>query len=80
MTAPLRRNGLLISTIARGCEAKLRFSDEFGARAAGQHDGERYQTRMFIYPCKNCRGWHLTTKRQSRRDRAADYQFSSPPR
>lgn len=36
MTAPLRRNGHLVKNILRGCENKRRYSDEFGARAAGR--------------------------------------------
>jgi hypothetical protein len=80
MTAPQRRNGILVSTIVRGCESKLRFADELTARAAGQHDGEKYQTRMFVYQCHICRGWHLTRKPQRKPGMAADFVFPPTPR
>lgn len=68
MTAPLRRNGKLVSAIERGCENKLRYSDEFGARAAGLLDQQKYGEKMYLYPCDLCRGWHLT-KRPQKKDR-----------
>lgn len=80
MTAPRRRNGVLVSTIVSGCERKQRYSDEFGARAAGQVFGERSQIKLYVYPCKLCRGWHLTKRPQRRETQAADYQFSAAPR
>ena len=80
MSAPLRRNGHLVSHIVRGCESKRRFSDEYGARAAGQITGEEKQLKLYIYPCDLCRGWHLTRNKQQRKDRAVDYVFTGPPR
>lgn len=68
MTAPLRRNGKLVSTIERGCENKQRYSDEFGARAAGLLYQKKNTVKLYLYPCDLCRGWHLT-KRPQRKDR-----------
>jgi hypothetical protein len=80
MTAPRRCSGVLVSTIQSGCERKQRYSDEFGARAAGQVFGEKNQVRLFVYPCRLCRGWHLTKRPQRRETQAADYLFASAPR
>lgn len=80
MTAPRRRNGLLVSTIHSGCERKQRYSDEFGARAAGQVFSELHSVKLYVYPCKLCRGWHLTKRPQRRETLAVDYQFSAAPR
>lgn len=60
MTAPLRRNGRLITDIVKGCERKHRHPDEFVARAAGQARQEQSGVKLYVYLCEICRGWHLT--------------------
>lgn len=75
MTQPLRRNGILLSTILRGCEGKRRYSDEFGARAAGQCLQEENQVKLYMYPCQLCYGWHLTKTPQRKERHDVDYQY-----
>lgn len=75
MTAPLRRNGLLVSIIARGCTSKNRYSCQYAARAHGQHQQQESGQRMYIYACKLCKGWHITRNRQRDHTLAADYNF-----
>lgn len=75
MTQPLRRSGMLVAHILRGCEGKRRHPDEFVARAVGQILGEQNQVKLYMYECKLCRGWHLTRTKQ-RGDRFdVDYQY-----
>jgi hypothetical protein len=78
MTAPLRRNGILVATIRRGCEAKHRHPDELVARAMALTQQEMSGYRMFVYPCKICRGWHLTKQEQRDKRRAADHYEPTP--
>lgn len=78
MTAPLRRNGLLVTTIVRSCEGKHRHPDDVTARAMALTQQEMSGFRMFIYPCKICRGWHLTKQPQSDKRRAADHHQPTP--
>lgn len=80
MTAPLRRNGTLVSTIISGCSRKQRYSDEFGARAAGQVFGSKNSIQLYVYPCGLCRGWHLTKRPQSRKYAADYYESVQTPR
>lgn len=80
MTAPKRRNGVLVQTIERGCESKWRYSDEVGARAAGQRISEQLGIPLYFYPCKLCRGFHLTRKKHPKADRDVNYQFAPTPR
>lgn len=75
MTQPLRRSGMLVSQILRGCEGKRRYSDEFGARAAGQVAREEMGKPFWIYKCEVCRGWHLTSKPNRKESLAADFKF-----
>lgn len=75
MTAPLRRSGVLVASAVRSCSGKQRYSDDFGARAAGQVFGARNDIRLWVYPCRLCRGWHLTKKPGSRKF-AADYYLT----
>ncbi len=50
------------------CLNKSRYSDEFSARAASQHvlirgflnTPEKTVSKMWVYRCENCRGWHMT--------------------
>jgi hypothetical protein len=51
----------------RTCRAKRRYSDQFAARAgaAGEIDAGR-ASRLWIYHCRECQGWHLTSKDQGR--------------
>lgn len=79
MTAPLKRNGKLVTTIKRGCESKVRYSDEFGARAAGMMYQEKNGEKLFLYKCGICNGWHITKKapwNPADAWRAVDYDFS----
>lgn len=80
MTPPLRRSGILVATIKRGCEDKRRYTDEMVARANGQRLSELNGVELFIYPCNLCRGWHLTRRKQYRPDRAVTYQYPPTPR
>jgi hypothetical protein len=75
MTQPLRRNGVLLKNILRGCEGKRRYSDEFGARAAGQCLQDENQVKLYMYPCKLCLGWHLTKTKQRNEKHDVDYQY-----
>lgn len=72
MNAPLRRNGKLVVAIERSCEHKVRYSDEPDARAAGAIDSAKHQVAMWVYPCKICRGWHLTKSRQNDKARKCE--------
>ena len=75
MTQPLRQSGILFEHIRRGCHAKNRYSDEYGARAAGQCLQEENEVKLYMYPCELCRGWHLT-RRIQRKDRYdVDYKY-----
>lgn len=80
MSAPLRRNGRLVTTIVKGCEDKIRYSDDYAARGAGQIYQEQYGGKMYLYPCKICRGYHLTKTPQKTNDRAVTYKFKKTPR
>lgn len=75
MTQPLRRSGILLSTILRGCEGKRRYSDEFGARGAGQCLQVENAVKLYLYPCDICRGWHLTKTKQRKESHDVDYQY-----
>jgi hypothetical protein len=62
MTAPPLKRPVLT------CQRKLRWSDEFAARAAAMHRLEQPDQpldRLWIYRCPMCAGWHLTSKRQA---------------
>lgn len=60
MSAPSRRNGLLVERIYASCERKQRYPDELTARAAGRMFSEKEGYPLWLYPCRVCRGWHLT--------------------
>jgi len=69
MTAPRRRNGLAVDAILRRCEGKKRYPDEMTCKAAGMHYIGIGQTRqLWCYPCKLCRGWHLTKQNNGPRN------------
>ncbi len=78
MTAPLRRNGLLVQHIERSCAGKHRHPDELTARAMGRTQTEMSGYPIFVYPCKICRGWHLTKSPQNDKRRAADFYEPTP--
>lgn len=80
MTQPLRRNGILLSTILRGCEGKRRYPDEHVVRAMAQSQQELAAVPMYFYKCKLCRGWHLTRNKQANPAHAASYEFKPTPR
>lgn len=75
MTQPLRRSGILLSTILRGCEGKRRYSDEYGARGAGQCLQKENSVKLYLYPCQLCRGFHLTKTKQANEKHDVDYQY-----
>lgn len=61
MTAPLRRSGMLVEHIERGCEDKVRYTSEIEARAAGLFYHERSGHHpQWLYHCRICLGFHLT--------------------
>lgn len=50
--------------IAKGCTNKSRRADEAGARGLAQHmiqTGKLTGKRAWVYSCKHCRGWHVTS-------------------
>lgn len=71
---------MLISLIERGCSHKKRYSDDMGARCAGMLLEDLYGDKLYLYPCKLCRGYHLTRSRQQRLDWAVSYEFQPTPR
>jgi hypothetical protein len=67
MSAPNRRNGKTNEAWDKMCTSKTRYSEEFSARAGAFHlfeVGEKHRdAEMYVYQCPNCRGWHMTGKR-----------------
>ena len=63
----------------KSCWNKVRYPDEFVARAVGQEIQLKREVKLYIYPCNECRGFHLTRKTQSERTRWAsvDYDHST---
>jgi len=52
------------------CLSKQRWCDELAARAGAMHALERPGntiTRLWVYACPECRGWHLTSKGHGQR-------------
>lgn len=51
----------------RTCVNKRRYTDEPQARAAGLAaiENNRNASRLFVYRCPVCRGWHLTRAAQA---------------
>lgn len=78
MTAPLRRSGVLVTHIERSCQDKNRYPDEHVARAMARTQQDLSGYPIFIYPCKLCRGYHLTKVPQSDPKRAANYYKPTP--
>lgn len=70
MSAPSRRNGVLVKQIERGCLSKIRYPDQMTARAAGMFYSSRNHLNLYVYKCQYCGGWHLTKKRVSYKARA----------
>jgi hypothetical protein len=56
MTAPPVKKTVL------NCRNKNRYPDECTARAAGMRSIEIHKNakRLYVYPCPECRGYHLT--------------------
>jgi hypothetical protein len=75
MTQPLRRSGMLVSAILRGCEGKRRYPDEYVARGVGQILQAQNGDKLYIYHCKICRGWHLTKVKQRNEKHDVDYEY-----
>lgn len=53
----------------RTCSGKRYFADEIGARAVGAVtvEGSYGEKSLWVYRCKHCPGWHLTSKNQGAR-------------
>ena len=51
------------------CSKKKRYSDELTARAGCmtvlQQDPNNSPPKLWVYKCKECKGWHLTSNTQS---------------
>lgn len=47
------------------CKAKKRHATEFNARAAAMSHLQKTPevTRLWVYQCRVCHGWHLTSSR-----------------
>lgn len=60
MTAPPLKGGVL------NCSNKHRWSDEHAARAGAMDSITRHgqASRLWVYHCPHCRGWHLTSQNQ----------------
>ena len=46
------------------CINKMRFADEFAARAHAMRvlTGHRSRANLWVYRCPECNGWHLTKR------------------
>lgn len=52
----------------RACEDKARLSDEAAARAVAMRQlqaGSFRGQKAWVYPCRYCRGYHITSKYQA---------------
>lgn len=57
----MKPHAQLRTTVA--CKYKRRFSDEAHARAKGSVTAaEMGEAQLWVYPCKQCSGWHLTSR------------------
>lgn len=58
MTAPPLKRTVV------NCRSKNRYPDELAARAAGMVAIQRFgeQRTLYVYKCRECRGWHLTKR------------------
>jgi hypothetical protein len=56
------------------CERKIRFADEWVARARGVErlKEDKFIGMLYVYKCKWCRGWHHT-RQELRYVDAVDY-------
>lgn len=63
---PNKVSGLTQHQRTRMCLGKRRWSDELTAVAGAIHvlEIEPNLTRLFVYRCPNCCGWHLTRRPQ----------------
>jgi hypothetical protein len=70
MTAPSRSHGFTLAQIERMCRNKIRWADEFAAVGFALGALERYPTTrlLWTYRCPVCKGWHLTKRRQHKRE------------
>lgn len=58
----------------RMCARKVRFPDEYVARARAAQlieQGRADKPRLFVYRCPVCRGWHMTGAYQLNKDALA---------
>ncbi len=72
----------MASGYERSCLPKRRFADEVTVRAAAQIECDRGaapRNAMWIYPCGNCRGWHLTNKPGKRMRRVTSAEMYEAP-
>lgn len=50
------------------CLRKRRYADELSTRAGAQRSlRSMQQDEIWIYQCRECRGWHITSRPQGRR-------------
>lgn len=77
MTAPRKANGVDVELlrkleqhraelVARACDGKKRYADEYAARASGTLCMQKYgsEHQLYFYRCRHCRGYHLTKAEQ----------------
>ena len=69
MTRPLRHFGKLRTEWTKMCHSKVRFTDEYVARARIAQlfdEGADIPRRLWVYKCENCKGHHFTSSSQKR--------------
>jgi ribosomal protein L44E len=69
MTRPHKVNGLTNRQRERMCTGKVRYADELADIAGGlksleDHVAENGISKLYRYRCAECRGYHLTRKKQ----------------
>lgn len=54
-----------LKQVVHNCQVKLRFTDEFAARAATQSRLQQlgWKDGLSIYRCPLCAGWHMTSRK-----------------
>lgn len=64
------------------CRNKKRYNDDLSAVAAGMYASEQNNnTDLYVYKCKECRGYHLTRRRVNQAGRINKwiFNFNSQP-
>lgn len=73
MTAPKRWYGVTLKERDNGCWKKVRYTDRLAAKAAGIAMMERGRGDLWVYPCRLCGGFHLTSLRPGRKNRERNH-------